>query len=69
MGFRKVCRFAFPRVVKDTFILRTEVQAIAGRKALRANSRLYDLPRQQTGTMINDYNPAFLLAWEGNMDI
>ena len=69
MGFRKVYRFAFPRVAKDTFTLRTVVEAIAGRKALRANSQLYDLPRQQNEKMINDYNPAILLAWEGNMDI
>ena len=70
MGFRKVCRFAFPRVAKATFTLRTVVEATAGRKALRANSRLYDLPCQQNEKIIiNDYNPAILLAWEGNMDI
>ena len=69
LGVRKVCRFGFPRPVKDSFTLRTVVEAIAGRKALRANSRLYDLPRQHNERMINDYNPAILLAWQGNMDI
>ena len=69
LGVRKICRFGFPRPAKDTFTLRTVVEAIAGRKALRANSRLYDLPRQQNERMINDYNAAILLAWQGNMDI
>jgi len=69
MWFRKVCRFSFPRVTKDTFTLRTTVEAIAGRKTLRANSQLYGLPRQHNERMINDYNPAILLAWKGNMDI
>ena len=69
LGYRKVCRFGFPRPTKDIFTLRTVVEAIAGRKALKANSRLYDLPRQPNERMINDYNPAILLAWEGNMDI
>ena len=69
MGVRKVCRFGFPRPVKDSFTLRTVVEAIAGRKALRANSRLYDLPHQHNEWMINDYNPAILLVWQGNMDI
>ena len=44
------------------------VEAIAGRKALRANSRLYDLPHQHNEQMINDYNLAILLVWQGNMD-
>ena len=69
LGFQKVCRFGFPRPSKDKFTLRTVVEAIAGRKALKANSRLYDLPRLQNERMINDYNPAILLAWQGNMDI
>ena len=45
------------------------MEAVAGRKALKANSRLYDLPRTAGQRMINDYNPATLLVWEGNMDI
>ena len=42
---------------------------MAGRKCLKANSHLYDLPRKSNEVRINDYNPAILLAWEGNMDI
>ena len=45
------------------------MEAVAGRKALKANSRLYDFPRTAGQRMINDYNPATLLVWEGNMDI
>ena len=68
-GLRKVCRFGFPRPTRDNLYLRSVVESVAGRKALRENSRLYDLPRQHNERMINDYNPAVLLAWEGNMDI
>ena len=36
---------------------------------MKANSRLYDLPRTAGERMINDYNAATLLVWQGNMDI
>ena len=68
-GIRKVCRFGFPRPERDSFCLRSVVESVAGRKALKANSRLYDLPRTAKERMINDYNPAVLLVWQGNMDI
>ena len=68
-GMRKVCRFGFPRPECDSFCLRRVVESVAGRKALKSNSRLYDLPRTAKERMINDYNPAVLLVWEGNMDI
>ena len=42
---------------------------MAGRKLLRAKPRLNDLPHQQNERIINDYNPAILLAWQGDMDI
>ena len=68
-GIRKVCRFGFPRPQCDSVCLRSVVEAVAGRKALKANSRLYDLPRTAGQRMINDYNPATLLVWQGFMDI
>ena len=68
-GIRKVCKFGFPRPERDSVCLRSVVEAVAGRKALKANSRLYDLPRTARERMINDYNPAVLLVWEGNMDM
>ena len=68
-GVRKVCRFGFPRPQGDKISLRSVVEAVAGRKALKANSRLYDLPRSNKERMTNDYNAATLLVWNGNMDI
>ena len=36
-GIRKVCRFGFPRPERDSVCLRSVVEAVAGRKALKAN--------------------------------
>ena len=44
--------------------LRSVIEAVAGRKCLNANFRLYNLPRNRSEVRINDYNPAIL-----NMDI
>ncbi|XP_026830504.1 uncharacterized protein LOC113563289 [Ooceraea biroi] len=63
------CRFGFPRPVTETLNIRDVPTAIAGRKQLKHKSRLYDLPRTNNEVDINDYNPAILTAWEGNMDI
>ena len=68
-GFSKDCRFGFPRPQREKMYLRSVVEAVAGRKCLKANSCLYDLPRKRSEIRINDYNPAISLAWEGNMDI
>ncbi|XP_058863591.1 uncharacterized protein LOC117970172 isoform X1 [Acipenser ruthenus] len=64
-----VCRFGFPRKEQTMVVIRDVAEAIAGRKGLNPHSRLYDLPRSSTEVRTNDYNPAILLAWEGNMDI
>ena len=68
-GSRKVCRFGFLRPQCKKMQLSSVVEAVAGRKCLKANLRLHDLPCKSNETRINDYNPAILLAWEGNMDI
>ena len=68
-GLRKVCHFGFPRPEREGLHLCSVVESVAGRKALIPISRLYDLPRKDNEYMINDYNPAILLAWEGNMDL
>ncbi|CAH0380811.1 unnamed protein product, partial [Bemisia tabaci] len=69
-GKLPVCRFGFPRPVTDKLVLRDVPTAVAGRRNLKANSRLYDLPRKKGEERINDYNPALLLAvGYGNMDI
>ena len=61
-GVRKVCRFGFPGAQNDKVTLRSVVEAVAGRKALKANSRLYDLPRSNKERMTNDYNAATMLV-------
>jgi len=68
-GIRKVCKFGFPRPQTDTLKLRSVVESVAGRKTLKANSCLYDLPCKKGDVKINDYNPAILLAWEENIDL
>ncbi|RLU21769.1 hypothetical protein DMN91_006145 [Ooceraea biroi] len=69
IGFSKVCRFGFPRSVTNTLKIRDVAVSIADRRQLKTKSRLYDLPRSKEEININDYNPAILVAWEGNMDI
>lgn len=53
----------------ETLKLRDVFVAIASRKQLKTESRLYDLPRGSVEAYINDYNPAILRVWEGNMDL
>lgn len=64
----RVCRFGFGRKVTEELILHGVARSIQGRRKLN-KTRLYDLPRNESETNINDYNPAVLLAWCGNMDI
>lgn len=42
--------------------------AIANRNKLKNKSKIYDLARRKEEQYINDYIPAILLIWEGNMD-
>lgn len=63
-----VCRFGYPRRETEELILRGVAEAVVGRRKLR-KTRLYDLPRTKAEAYINDYNPAILLAWCGNMDL
>jgi len=64
-----MCRFGFPRPITKMLIMRDVVSSIAGRKQLKHRSTFYGLPRIDIEIDINDYNPIFLTAWEGNMDI
>ncbi|XP_043288385.1 uncharacterized protein [Venturia canescens] len=68
-GSRKVCRFAFPKPVTNDWIIRDVQTSIAGRRKLKSKCQLYDNPRSLDEVNINNYNPAVLTAWEGNMDI
>lgn len=67
--FVKVCRFGFSRPITNEFVLRNIAKSIHGRRKLKLKSRLYDLRRTAEEIDINDYNPAILMAWKGNMDI
>lgn len=49
--------------------MRDVASSIHGRRKLKLKSRLYDLRRTAEEIDINDYNPAILMAWEGNTDI
>lgn len=42
--------------------------AIDNRNKLKNKSKIYDLARRKEEQYINDYIPAILLIWEGNMD-
>ena len=64
-GFRKACRFGFPRPQCEKMHLRSVAESVAGRKYLKTN--LYNLPHKSNEVRINDYNPAILLDWQGNM--
>lgn len=50
-------------------MLHDVVKAVISRKTLQSKGRLYDLKRTVKQQYINDYNPAILLPWNGNMDI
>lgn len=67
-SFTTVCRFGFPRSVTDSLTIKSVTESIAARKTLTSN-RLYNIPRKEESRYINDYNPAILIAWNGNMDL
>lgn len=68
-GHVRKCRFGFPRNESEAIIIRTVESSIYGRRNLKPNSRLYDLPHKNNERFINDYNAFVILAWEGNMDL
>lgn len=55
-GSCTVCRFGFDRPVTKEFVLRNVQKSVVGRRNLISKSRLYDLPRKENETMINDSN-------------
>lgn len=63
----KICRLGFPRKTTTGLTSNTVAQSIHGRRSLN-KARLYNLPRIIIEGNINDYNPAFLQAWQGNTD-
>ncbi|MCP4491608.1 MAG: AAA family ATPase [Gammaproteobacteria bacterium] len=63
------CRFGFPRPATDIAKLNSLSDSVKSRKNGKRIIKLYNLPRKTTETNINDYNPAMLLFWQGNIDI
>ena len=45
------------------------IDCLAINRQKKPRKRLYHLPRAQTETHINDYNPALLIANQGNVDV
>lgn len=64
---KNYCRFNFPRIQSNSCLFNKENLII--NKALGKNSKAYIIPRTEKELFINDYNPAILLAWKGNIDI
>ncbi|EGT48478.1 hypothetical protein CAEBREN_00364 [Caenorhabditis brenneri] len=61
---REYCRFNFPRNIRG----RTAV-FVSDDDALESNVRAYELARKVGEQFLNDYNPALLLGWNGNVDM
>ena len=57
------CKFGFPRQVSEN----GELSSVD--EALKSKKKIYLLPRLESETRINDYNPLLLLLWKANMDI
>ncbi|EFP06272.1 hypothetical protein CRE_06783 [Caenorhabditis remanei] len=58
------CRFHFPQTVRSKTAVHIN-EDIGDGKA----GKMYELARGPNKTMVNDYNPALLLAWRGNVDV
>ena len=61
--FVKMCKFGFPRPVRDTSCLNCVEDS------LKTKGKLYHLKRTEDEVKINDYNPLLLKVWKANMDI
>ena len=67
--FFKKCRFGFPRPIRAELHLNDVVDCMAVAKNHQPRKRLYHLQRCDGEQRINDYNPALLLANQGNVDV
>ena len=67
--FCKKCRFGFPRPPKTETEIHDFIDCLAVAKNKQPRKRLYQLRRSTDEAQINDYNPALLLANQGNVDI
>ena len=60
------CRFGFPRPETDSPVLNDISKPYRGMPGIQG--KLYNLQRTKDEQLINDYVPAFILAWGGNVD-
>jgi ATP-dependent DNA helicase PIF1 len=67
--FFKKCRFGFPRSANAELKINDVIECLAISKNKQPRKRLYHLPRKNSETTINDYNPALLLANQANIDV
>ena len=63
------CKFSFPRAASIKPILHGVASSIASHKTGSYKKRLYEVERKHNERYINDYNPALLYLWKGNVDI
>ncbi|XP_068211735.1 uncharacterized protein [Palaemon carinicauda] len=63
------CWFGFPRPTSKHFNLHDILSSVIARRSNRMKKHLYDLPGTEEERRINNYNPALLYLWGGNMDI
>ncbi len=61
------CRYGFPRNVTETIRLNSPSESLKSRHKARKIMKLYDLPRRNCETNVNDYNPALLMLWRSNV--
>jgi len=67
--FFKKCRFGFPRPVKPQTDINDVIDCLASGKNKQPRKRLYNIARNTNETMVNDYNPALLMANQANVDV
>ena len=67
--FFKKCRFGFPRPVKSETDINDVIDCLASGRNNQPRKTLYYTARTADETMINDYNPALLLANQANVDV
>ena len=63
------CKFSFPRRPTNRPVLNDLLTSIASHKSGSQRKKLYEIERQKCEERINDYNPALLSLWGGNVDI
>ena len=61
--YTTTCKFNFPREPCENAVLHCVEEK------LKKHQKIYQLPRTESETRVNDYNPLLLLLWKANIDI